>query len=116
MGWITLNTVTEIQTARYLYLSGASAMDWTIVSTYITLHAVYSGMEQLAVFTIPACPVKSRSRFNLNILDHIKAKKEGFKGAYIMPPFEGDPQPEPEPQIKTPEKKLVRSLAVCFLW
>jgi hypothetical protein len=53
------------------------------------------------------CPAKSRSLFNLNILEHIKAKKAGFKGAFAVPPFEGDPQPESEPQINTPEKKLV---------
>ncbi|XP_062502729.1 uncharacterized protein LOC134179790 [Corticium candelabrum] len=53
------------------------------------------------------CPVDNRRRFNLNVLDYIKAKKTSYRGTFIVPPFEGEPEPESEPQINTPEKLLV---------
>lgn len=71
--------------------------------------------DQCPYLFVLACPADSRRRFNLNVLDYLKGKKDGFQGDFVVPPFEGDPQPESEPQIKTPEKRMVRQFVVCFL-
>lgn len=79
-------------------------MVWITVSRAIEL--LY---HMLVKMCYVACPADSRRRFNLNMLEYIQLKK-ARTGEVTVPPYEGEPKPESEPRLKTPEKRLVSTL------
>ena len=59
------------------------------------------------VICIVDCPAVRRADFNKKILEFIRIKKDGSSPDLTVPPFHGEPRPEPEQLLKTPEKRLV---------
>ena len=62
-----------------------------------------------------ACPADNRRRYNLNLLEYMRFKKQQTATVISVPPFVGVPEPEAEPRLKTPEKILVGILLELIL-